>query len=117
MGNWAATATAELDSDYQSMYTIAKGEMELYDTRIQVLSSMPVSEEFQEIKEEIIMSDECGRTACEYDMKRAMVYIESNLTANEVLWEIENNAMNESLAHMLEADRLLKEKYGIVHRW
>ena len=69
--------------------------------------------EFQEIKDEIIMADECGRTACDYDMKRAMALMEDNLTAEEEFWEIENNAMDESLAHMFEADRLLKEKYGI----
>lgn len=112
-GNWAASSMAEFGSDYQNMYTIEEEEMKLYDTRIQVLSSMPVSEEFQEIKEEIIMSDEYGRTVCEYEMKRTMALIEDNLTAEEELWQIENNAMDDSLAHMFEADRLLKEKYGI----
>lgn len=111
-GNWAASSIAEIDSDYQSMYAIDEGEVKLYDMRIQVLSPMPVSEEFQEIKDEIIMADECGRTACAYDMKRAMALIEENLTAEEEFWEIEDNAMDESLAHMFEADRLLKEKYG-----
>lgn len=89
--------------------------MGLYDIRIQVLSSMPVSENFQEIKKETLLADEYGRTACEYEMKRAQALMEDNLTAEEEFWEIENNAMDESLIHMARAKILLyKEKYGIL---
>ncbi len=113
-GNWAVTCPAEIKSDYPTMYRIAEEQMGLYEIRIQVLSSMPVSVNFQEIKKETLLADEYGRTACEYEMKRAQALMEDNLTAEEELWEIENNAMDESLKHLALAKILYKSEYGII---
>jgi len=113
MGSWNAASDAEVQEDYQKMYRIAEEQKELYEIRIQKLSSMPVSDTFQEIKDEYQMADEYGLKACEYEMKRAKALMESDPTAEEQYWEIEDDAMDESLKHMALAKKLRIERYGL----
>ena len=113
MGKWDAANMAELQGDYQSMYRIAEAQKELYEKRIYFLPPMPVSDLFLDIKNEYCVSDEYGLIACEYEMKRALAFMESNYTAEEEYWGIENNAMDESLKHLFLAKKLYIERYGL----
>jgi hypothetical protein len=113
MGKWDATIMAELTGDYQSMYQIAEAQKVLYEQRIQTLSPMPVSDLFADIKNEYCLADEYGMIACEYEMKRALALMESNYTAEDQYWEMENNAMDESLKHLSAAKLLYKARYDL----
>lgn len=103
MGKWDAVNIAELKQDYQNMYLIAKSQKEVYEKRMQSLDAMPVSDQCREIKNEYRLADEYGVLACECEMNRALAFMESNDTGEEYYWNIENNAMDESLKHLMLA--------------
>lgn len=111
MGKWDAANMAELTGDYQSMYHIAEAQKGLYEQRIRTLSPMPVSDLFADIKNEYRLADEYGMLACECEMERALALTESNFTADDHYWEIENNAMDESLKHLYAAKLLYTVRY------
>lgn len=107
MGKWDAANIAEIKKDYQDMYLIAKTQKEVYEKRMQGLESMPVSDQCREIKNEYRLADEYGMLACECEMNRALAFMESNYTGEEYYWNIENNAMDESLKHLMLAKNSL----------
>ena len=107
MGKWDAANIAEIKKDYQNMYLIAKTQKEIYEKRMQALESMPVSDQCREIKNEYRLADEYGMLACECEMNRALTLMESNYTGEEYYWNMENNAMDESLKHLMTARHFL----------
>jgi hypothetical protein len=111
-GVWAANVPSELTKDYQKMYDIAKAQKEIDENRIRVLSPMPVSEGFQDIKEELLLSDEFGAKASEYEMNWTLAMMASDQGRADRWWDLEEVAMDESINHSARADRLLYERYG-----
>jgi hypothetical protein len=112
-GAWAADALAEGQKDYDSMYQIAKTQKETDEKRIRVLSPMPVSADFQDIKEEILLSDKFSVNASEYEMKRAIALKASNAPEDHHNWKLEQKAMDESINHSARADKMVYERYRI----
>lgn len=111
-GAWAASSIAEVTGDYDTMYQIAKTQKEIDEKRIGILRSIPVSADFQDIKNEYLLSDELSIQASEYEMSRALLLKESNQTMDDYYWAFEKNAMDESTNHSFNADRMFHERYG-----
>jgi hypothetical protein len=111
-GAWDANSLAEMTSNYDEMYRIAQEQKEIDERRIQTLRSMPVSEGFQDIKDEFLLSDESSASASDYEMTRVLFLKESNETMAEYYWGLEDKAMEESIDHLNHAEEMVRERYG-----
>jgi hypothetical protein len=113
IGQWAANVPSELMGDYQKMYDIARAQKEIDENRIRVLRPMPVSEGFRDIKEELLLSDEFSIRASEYEMNWTRAMMASDRVSAGRWWDLEEEAMDESINHTVRADKMICAKYGL----